>query len=160
MGLRSLFRKRQVQRSPSSGLGLRDIFLKSRGHPPMARGLGLRQRFQVALEQGTGYRVDPSQKPETVEAVFAGAKIVRGAPAAGSQVAVTSQGLNVTPLDVEGARKALAVGLRAAGVSGVGVANWALNQSKILEPTTIPFETIRSVEPEGRPGFFSLPRVR
>ena len=108
---------------------------------------------------GSGFRYksprEPLAPPE--QATVPATRMVAGRAAVGGQVKLSSDALVFEPVDTDAARRILVGAGRAGLLPGVGVANRVLDQTKLLEPMTIPLASIKSVSREQPSGL--IPRL-
>ena len=105
------------------------------------------------------YKRPPIPQGEREQSVFTGALNMGGRPVVGGQHILTDSTLNYAPVDTDAPRSILTYGAKITGVPGVGVANDILDRTALLEPKSIPYTDIQSVEPRGRSSFFSPPEA-
>ena len=115
---------------------------------------------------GSGFQYKPSPEPPAtpVQATYPATRIIGGGAAVGGQVKVSSDAVVFEPVDTDAARRVLVNAGRLGLMPGAGIANRALDETKLLEPMTISTARITSVkreQPTGLvPRLFAPPSVR
>jgi hypothetical protein len=119
-----------------------------------------RERLFSNAEQSFSYKSPELASGEAVQGSWYGARTFAGKPGVGGRVALTNDSLVFEPVDVDAPRTILSTLARATGVPGVGVANRVIDDSRLLEPMTVPLSQVQSVEPLPRQGLFRPPQAR